>query len=331
MRNNKYELWVKNEGNYYRIDIAMTDLSLKESIDSIAYVMNVSLADIPGLSALNIHKGTEIELWGYHYYSGAYWMLFNGVVWEKTYDKGNKSINLVCKERTVWMEESDEEWVFSEGETLGSRVRKIASYMEIPIGEIPDTVIGLKKDRRMCKMYECIKKDIKETAQKGGKLYRLRMDERLDLFELGTNEFVVEISNVCESIKEKETFNGLTTKVKVLGKNDSDEDNLSYSPVTAEFWQDTDKYGWVQKIVQDEKIEDWAQAKEKAYLLFSPGEDSIQVTCTEDINILRAGNKVLYYGKEYYISDMEHKAGGRGTMNLTLMTYDQIKTKFYNN
>lgn len=328
MKNNRYELWVYN-GSYTRIDFSLTDLSLKESFDDIAYTMTSELAYTDVVKGLNITKGTNIELWGYHYYTGAYWLLFKGVVWEKNLNKAEQTLNLTCKERTIYMEESEEEWVWKDGETLSTRIRLMADYMELPIGEIPDTEIGLKKDRRCTTQYSSLQQDLRENAQKGGKLYRLRMDERLDLYEIGTNEYVEEITRVCEKINEKETFNGLTTKVKVLGKNESDEDNPEYSPIIGEYWKDTDKYGWVQKIVQDTKIEDWQQGKDKADLLFSPGEDSIQVVCTEDINILRAGNKVKYYGYDYYISDIEHIPGGRGKMNLTLMTYEQIKIKFY--
>ena len=329
MKNNRFELWINN-GSYIRIDQAMTDMSLKESVDDIAYTMSVELAVLPSIKQLNITKGTPIELWGYHYYTGAYWLIFKGVVWEKNHNIGEQTMNLTCKERTIYLQESEEEWIWTEGQTATDRIKAMADYMELPIGELLDTEIGLKKDRRVGTQYNSILQDLRETAQKGGKLYRLRMDEKLDLFELGSNEHVAEISQVCEKISEKESFNGLTTKVKVLGKNEGDEDNPAYSPVIGEYWQDTEKYGWVQKIVQDRKIEDWQQGQEKANLMFSPGENSIQVTCNEDINILRAGNKVLYYGNEYYISDIEHIPGGRGKMHLTLMTYDQIKIKFYN-
>lgn len=328
-RNNRFELWV-NKGEYIRIDNCMTDMNLKESIDEIAYTMKVELAATKNILLLNLTKGTPIELWGYHYYTGAYWLIFRGVIWEKSFDRGELKINLTCKERTIYLAESEEEWVWNEGETATYRLKKIAEYMEIPISVLPDTEIGLKKDRRSENQYSSIRKDLCETAQKGGKLYRARMDEKLDLMELGTNIYVEEISNICEKIIETESFNGLVTKVKVLGKNEGDEDNLVYSPVIGEYWKDTEKYGWIQKIVQDSKIEDWQQGKDKADLLFNPGEDSIQVSCTEDINILRAGNKVKYYGNEYIITDMEHIPGGRGKMNLTLMTYDQVKTKFYN-
>lgn len=329
MRNNRFELWINN-GTYIRIDPLMTELSLKESVDDIAYTMSVELAVSSQLKSLGITKGTNIELWGYHYYTGAYWLIFKGIVWEATHNKTEQTLRLTCKERTIYLQESEEEWVWAEGQTATDRINQMANYMELPIGEILDTEIGLKKDRRVGTQYNSILQDLKETAQKGGKLFRLRMDEKLDLFELGTNEHVAEISQVCEKITEKESFRGLTTKVKVLGKNEGDKDNPAYSPIIGEYWKDTEKYGWVQKIIQDEKIEDWSQGQEKANLLFSPGEDSIQVSCTEDINILRAGNKVLYYGNEYYISDMEHIPGGRGKMNLTLMTYEQLKIKFYN-
>lgn len=321
------ELYLKNN---YRIELLSESVTLKDSVDAIAYTLNVELALTDELRALGIAKGDSIQLYDYPfqdaYGTGNILALFNGVIWDINKSEKDKKISIVGKERTVYIEESEGEYIWSEGETATQRINTIAYYWQIPVGTLEDTKIGLSKGRRKESLYGMIRKDLKETAQKGGSLYRLRMDEKLNLFELGTNAITYELSKVVDTLNEKQSLQGMVTQVKVLGKNDKDD---TYSPVIGVFRSNTDKYGTVQKIVQDEKIDDYAKGQSKANTLFSTGEDSITINCTQDVNILRAGHQVSLYQNIYYITDIMHKFGGKGSMNLVLMTWDGVKNKFY--
>ena len=336
---NKIELWVNNNP-YVRVELSSEDVTLTESIDGIAYTLNATITNTSQIQNLHISKNTPVELYGYHYSLGSYWLLFKGCVWECDLDKTRNVLNIVAKERTIFLEESEEEFIFNDGETLTNRVKKIADYMEIPTSYLPDTVTKLSKDRRCEKIYSMIQKDIKETASKGGGMYRVRIDEKLDIVEIGSNSPIYDISSVVDSCSIKKTNKGLCTKVKVFGKNESTQDeiddktgevkkqgNIVASPVIAEFWSGSKQ--WVQKIVQDEKIKTVEEGKEKAHALFSDGEDMVICTTVEDINILRAGNKIALYGIVYIIVDIEHKFGGKGKMKLTLMLEDAVRIKFY--
>ncbi|MZK53682.1 XkdQ/YqbQ family protein [Clostridium beijerinckii] len=317
------ELYLKSN---YKIELLSESVSTKESVDSLAYTLNIELALTDELEALGIAKGDSIQLYDYAYGTGAYSMIFNGVIWDLNKSKKAKKISLTGKERTVYLEESESEYLVYEGETATQRVSTIAYYWNIPMGWVEDTKIGLSKGRRKESLYSMIKSYFKETAQKGGSLYRLRMDEKLDLLELGTNEITYELSTVIDNLDEKESLDGVVTQVKVLGKNENDD---TYSPVIGVFKNNTDKYGTIQKIVQDEKIDDYAKAQTKSNTLFSTGEDSITINCTQDINTLRAGHKVSLYQTIYYVTDITHKLGGKGSMSLVLMTWDGVKNKFY--
>lgn len=317
------ELYLKNN---YKIELLSEAVSTKESVDSVAYTLSINLALTTELEALGIAKGDSIQLYDYAYNTGAYSMIFNGVIWDINKSKKSREISLTGKERTVYIEESESEYLVYEGETATQRISTIAYYWQIPMGWVEDTKIGLSKGRRKENLYSMIKKDLKETAQKGGSLYRIRMDEKLDLLELGTNEITYELSTVIDNLDEKQSLDGMVTAVKVLGKNDKDD---TYSPVIGVFTNNTEKYGTVQKIVQDEKIDDYAKAQSKSNTLFSTGEDSITINCTQDINTLRAGHKVSLYQNIYYITDITHKLGAKGSMNLVLMTWDGVRNKFY--
>lgn len=317
------ELYLKNN---YKIELLSEAVSTKESVDSVAYTLSVELALTSELEALGIAKGDSIQLYDYMYSSGTYFMIFNGVIWDINKDKKLKKVTLTGKERTIHIEESEDEYVWKEGQTALERMMIIANDWQIPVGYCDDTKIGLAKDRRKESLYSMLRKDLKETAQKGGSLYRIRMDEKLDLIELGTNVTTYEIGNIIDSLEYKESLDGMVTQVKVLGKN---KDDATLSPVIGTFSAYTDQYGTIQKILQDDKITDYSSAQSKANTMFSTGEDSITVNCTQDINSLRAGNKVSLYGTVLYITDITHKFGGKGSMNLALMTWDGVKNKFY--
>ncbi|GAA0076200.1 hypothetical protein UT300005_05780 [Clostridium sp. CTA-5] len=317
------ELWLRNN---IKINMGSEAATLKESIDGVAYILSTTLTNSKAIEELSLKKGDRISLYDYDYYTGAYIMLFDGVIWNLDTDKKSKKILITGKERTIYIEESEDEYLWSEGQTANQRISIIANDWGIPIGTLTDTKIGLAKGLRKEKLYGMIRKDLKETAQKGGSLYRLRMDEKLDLWELGTNILVPKLETAIEEMKENSTLDGSITQVKVLGKNEKD---TTKSPIIGVFKQDTENYGTIQKLVQDDKVDDYAKAQSKANSLFSTGEDSISVKCALDINTLRAGNKVSIYSSEYIVTEITHNFGGKGKMDLNLMTWEGVKTKFY--
>lgn len=317
------ELYLKSN---YKIELLSKVVTVKESIDTVAYTLDVDLALTNELDALGIAKGDSIQLYDYQYGTGTYFKIFDGVIWDKNESKKSKKVSIIGKERTIYMEESEDELIWYEGQVASDRIQIIASAWGIPVGWVDNTKIGLSKDRRKETLYSSIRKDFKETAQKGGSLYRLRMDEKLDILELGTNETVYELSTVIDDLDDKQSLSGMITQVKVLGKNDKDD---TKSPVIGVFKSNTDTYGTIQKIVQDEKIDDYAKAQSKFNTLFNTGEDSKSISCTQDINTLRAGHKVTLYGETLYVAEITHKFGGKGRMNLVLMTWEGLKNKFY--
>lgn len=322
------ELYLRND---YKIELLSESVTAKESLDSIAYTLTVELAYTDELKALGISKGDSIMLYDTAYSLYGYFMIFNGTIWELVKDEKNKKITITGKERTVHIEESEDEYLWSEGQTAGDRIAIIANDWQVPIGQIDDTKIGLAKGKRKESLYGMMKKDLKETAQKGGSLFRIRMDEKLDVLELGTNIETYELSGIIDSLEYKESMDGIVTQVKVLGKSNSDD---KLSAITGIFSQDTETYGCIQKIAQDDNIKSYSDAQNKSSTMFSTGEDSILVNCVKDINYLRAGNQISLYSTTFIISEMNHKFGNcntedPGSMSLVLMSWEGVKKKYY--
>lgn len=324
--------------NKYKIQLLSESVTLKDAIDGIAYTLNISIVETDDLDNIGITKGDSIELFDYEFRTGNYAQIFSGVIWDISKNKKSKKISITGRERTVYIEESEDEYLWTEGQTLSQRETIICNDWGITIGIRPDTKIGLSKDKRKESLYSMLKKDIKETAQKGGGLYRLRMDVKLDLLELGSNDHIYILDNIIEDLEEKDSLDGAITQIKVLGKEEtkkkstsdnSSEKELILSPVIGIFKQDTETYGTIQKIVDDDKVDDYAKAQAKANCLFSNGETSKTVNCCKDINTLHAGNTVSIYGEVLCITEITHTLGATRKMNLTVMTMEDVRRKFY--
>ena len=300
-----------------------TKITLTESIDSIAYTANVDLA-IPEkiYSKVKIEKANIIEIIEKEKKES----IFKGVIWDiNQTEKFSKNISLQCKERTIYLEESEDEYLFNAGTTASGRARKLCKDWGIPIGKFEDTKTKLSKSPpKIGSIYGMMLDDLKETAQKGGGLFKYQMKNKLDLIKLGSNKKVYDLTDVVEKISSQDSLSGAVTKVKVLGKKD---DNKK-SPVMGVYSKNSKKLGTIQKVIQDEKIKNKSIAKSRADALFSSGDYGISVDAI-DIPGIRAGDKVKLRGTYLYVSDVTHNLGEPGKMQLNLDTLSQIRRKFY--
>lgn len=343
--------------NKYKLHNIAEKCTLKDSLDSIAYTMSISIMETDELRKIGIKKGDSIQLFDYEI-KGAYAQIFSGVIWDISRNRKTRKISLTCKERSVYLEESEDELLFQES-TLTQRMQRIADDWGLTVGLRPDTEINLAKNKFKESLYSILKKGLKETAQKGGKLFRIRMDVNLDLVELGSNINIYKLETIATDITDKESLEGAITQVKVVGKEESNktsstkkksdkkdnssksennestdtekkEKELTLSPVVGVFSKDTDKYGTLQKIVQDtENVKDYDSAKKKADSMFNSGEDSISFKSCYDINTLHAGNSISLDGNIYIITELTHEIGNDGEMSGTVMTEELVRRKFY--
>lgn len=304
-----------------KLDNVKLDISLSESIDSIAYTAHIKIV-VP--QNLPLMEGDAIEIIKNE--DPGKGTVFKGVIWVKNTDtKHSKIGSLTCKERTIYIEKSEDEYLFKAGTTATQRAKQMCSDWGIPIGEFADTAIPLSKaPPKINTIYSMMLDDLKETAEKGGGLFRYRMQNKLDLIQIGSNEVVHDISEVLENIGQLGSLEGAISKVKVLGKKEEG----TKSPVLGTFEKDTDKLGTLQKVIQDEKIQDVGTAKSKAEALFSKGEGKITARGI-DIPDIRAGDKVKINGFYIYVTSVIHKLGEPGSIELALESMDQIRRKYY--
>ncbi|HAU5258710.1 TPA: XkdQ [Clostridioides difficile] len=314
--NGKYDIANFNEG-----------ITLSEAIDGVAYKMDVSLIEPKQLKDINIKKGDKIVLIDIAYESKKEETIFDGVIWETRRSEKSKKLTLSCRERTVYMEESEEQYSFKEN-TATQRIEYYCKQWNIPYYNLANTSVKLAKVIHKTNILDMIKKDLKETASKGGDLFRVRMDNKLKLFKLGTNANVYKLDSILEDANFTSSFNDAVTSVKVLGKS---KDENTKAPIIGTYKKDADKFGTLQKIKQDEKIKNAKEAKKAAETMFNSGEETISVDCVVDINRIRAGDKVSLKSKEYYVIDVTHTLDSTPKMKLNIGTLEYIRRKFYTN
>jgi hypothetical protein len=210
-------------------------------------------------------------------------------------------------------------------------LKQYAADWDISLWQIPDTVYTLsKKVYRSQPIYSMLLADLKETARKGGWLYRPRMTPNgLELFPLGSNETVwaLEPGGNVESITQRRTLEGTVTKVKVLGKEDNPE---SATPVLAVESKETELYGTLQKVVMDNDINTVSEAVTAAKGFLSGIQETLSVSAV-DVNTIRAGDKVELAGSgmELIATSVRHELGRPGKMTVELATYEYVKRRYF--
>lgn len=137
----------------------------------------------------------------------------------------NPKITLTCKERTIYIEESEDEYLFGES-TATQRIIKYCRDWGIPTASLVNTRTKLAKAvYRSESILGMMLKDLKETAQKGGNLYKLRMLDKLNIVQLGSNKTVWKLESIAEDINEKSSLDGMITQVKILGKQEENKNS----------------------------------------------------------------------------------------------------------
>ncbi|BDR81015.1 XkdQ/YqbQ family protein [Clostridium tetani] len=312
----------------YKIENFNEGIQLSESIDGIAYTVNIDLIEIDEFKKLGLVKASPIQIWDTDYETKKQVLLFKGMAWGVNKSRRDKRVRLICKERTIYLDQSEEEYLFPAGQTATQRAIQYCKDWSIPQGVLAGTSIPLSKAMyRNNTIYDMMKKDLKETAQKGGKLFKFRMSSgKLDIVELGSNKTVWKLESIAEDIEEQSSLDGMVTQVKVLGKQKENKK----TPVIGVYKNNLNicKYGAIQKIVQDDKIKNGDEAKKKAVSLFNSGKETVRVSGI-DINTIRAGDKVSLDEKLLYVIDVTHNLGSIGKMDLNLGTLEYIRREFF--
>jgi len=323
--NNKYEVVLDNK--YYLREI-VEDITLEESLDEIAYRATVKMAitpDFPGIAPGQEARVSGIRFGETHMMP----LLHPGVVWEcNSETQGQKHLTATIYDKTIYIAKSEDEYLLPAGQTATQRLKQYAADWGITLSQIADTGVPLAKAvYRARPIWNMIMADLKETAKKGGEMYRARMTPSgLDLVKLGDNQtiWVLEMNQNIQSLGQNRTLEGSITQVKVMGNASED----ARSPVLALVKGETEKYGTLQKVLADEKITNADQAKTEGERFLSGIQETFTVQGI-DINTIRAGDKMQLNGGEVLVMSVRHKLGDPGEMTMELTWPDYIRRRCY--
>lgn len=313
----------------YDLSPLVENIHLRDSLEQVAYQGTVNLIVTPDMPPIS--PGMSIRVSGIPYGKKEYASILHpAVVWEvETSNNGIKRMTLTLYDRTVYLDKSEDEYLFPAKQTATQRFKKYAADWELKIAVLPDTEKKLGRSvYRTQSIYASMFADLRETAKAGGKLYHPRMiSSGLELYELGTNKDVYILESITDTTQTR-TLEGAATKVKVLATSASETGKEVPSKVMAIEKKDIAKYGLLQAIIQDDEVKSTAAASELAKSKLRGIQETISLNAP-DINTVRAGDVVLLGSMKLLVISVSHELGNPGSMALELGTYDDVKRRFY--
>ena len=330
-------------GNFLRETVEK--ITLEDRLDEIAYRSVIGMT-VPGeqFSGMPIIKpGHEIQVVGVPFGSDSISLVFNsGVVWDvQITNQQRRHWNVTVYDKTIYLAKSEDEYYFAEGTTATGIIKQIASDWNIPIFSLPDTGQPLAKalHRSKC-LWSIIQDALRETAEKSGRLWRLRMmpgtittvpryefkPGGLELVELGTNSpiWAIEFAANMEQLSQRQTLDGAVTKVKILGNASKDKRSPVLGVVTGKT-----ELGTLQKVHTEHKATNLSAALKVANNMLAGIQETIDVTAI-DINTIRAGDRVYVEGlPELIATSVKHDCGSPGRMSLQLAERECIRGRYY--
>lgn len=313
----------------YDLSPLVEAISLRDSLEQVAYQGTVNLVVTPDMPPIS--PGMAIRISGIPYGKKDYVPLLHpAVVWEvETSNNGVKRMTLTLYDRTVYLDKSEDEYLFPAKQTATQRFKKYAADWNLKIAVLPDTEKQLGRSvYRTQSIYASMFADLRETAKAGGKLYHPRMiSSGLELYELGTNKEVYILEAITDTTQSR-TLEGAATKVKVLATAASETGKEVPSKVMAIEEKDIAKYGQLQAIIQDDEVKSPAAARQLARSKLRGIRETISLNAP-DINTIRAGDAVMLGSMKLLVISVSRELGNPGSMMLELGSYDDVKRRFY--
>lgn len=317
----------------YDLTALVEAMTLRDSLDQIAYQASVRLAVSAASQLPPLSPGMDIRISGHLYGQKQIAPLFHpAVLWEvESTNNGTKRLSLVLYDRTIYLDKSEDEYLFPKGQTAAQRLEKYAKDWNIKLaGELPDTKKSLSKAvYRSQTLFAMIMNDLKETAKVGGSLYHPRMmPAGLQLFEIGSNERIYELDQLIDATQLR-TLEGAVTKVKIVTASEKAGSGQEVpSKVLATASRDTEQLGTLQKLIEDENTKTAEAAKKLAESHLSGIQQTFTVML-KDVNTIRAGDAVVLAGMKLIVTAVSRDLGEPGTMTLDLTGIEAVKRRYY--
>lgn len=316
----------------YDITKLVETITLKDSLDQIAYQANIRLAVSASSGLPSISPGMAVRISGVPFGEKSMTHLLHpAVIWEvESSNSGTKRLSLTVYDRMIYLEKSEDEFLLPKDQTATQRLKTYAKEWKIPYASLPDTKTKLGKAvYRSQTIFSMVFADLKETAKSGGEMYHPRMTPGgLQLFQVGSNAKVYELDRLID-LTQMRTLEGAVTKVKVMAASESGSGKEVPSKVLAIEQNGVEELGTLQKLVEDDQVKSTTAAKKLAKSHLTGIQETFTISAP-DINTIRAGDAVLLKGLKLIVMSVSRDlSAGPGTMTLELGTAELVKRRVY--
>lgn len=316
----------------YNITKLVETITLKDSLDQIAYQANIRLAVSASSGLPAISPGMAVRISGIPFgEKSMVHLLHPAVIWEvESSNSGTKRLSLTVYDRMIYLEKSEDEFLLPKDQTATQRLKTYAKEWKIPYAALPDTKTKLSKAvYRSQTIFSMMFADLKETVKSGGDMYHPRMTPGgLQLFKVGSNAKVHELDRLID-LTQMRTLEGAVTKVKVMAASESSNGKEVPSKVLAIEQDGVAELGTLQKLIEDDQVKTATAAKKLAKSRLTGIQETFTVSAP-DVNTIRAGDAVLLKGLKLIVMSVSRDlSAGPGTMTLELGTVEMVKRRVY--
>ncbi|CAM4524924.1 XkdQ/YqbQ family protein [Paenibacillus xylanexedens] len=316
----------------YDITKLVETITLKDSLDQIAYQANIRLAVSASSGLPLISPGMAVRISGVPFgEKSMVHLLHPAVIWEvESSNSGTKRLSLTVYDRMIYLEKSEDEFLWPKDQTATQRLKTYAKEWKIPYATLPETKTKLGKAvYRSQTIFSMMFADLKETAKSGGEMYHPRMTPGgLQLFQVGSNAKVYELDRLID-LTQMRTLEGAVTKVKVMAASESTSGKEVPSKVLAIEQDNVEELGTLQKLVEDDQVKSTTAAKKLAKSHLTGIQETFTISAP-DINTIRAGDAVLLKRLTLIVMSVSRDlSAGPGTMTLELGTAELVKRRYY--
>ncbi|MBT2287352.1 phage portal protein [Paenibacillus polymyxa] len=316
----------------YDITKLVETITLKDSLDQIAYQANIRLAVSASSGLPSISPGMAVRISGVPFgEKSMVHLLHPAVIWEvESSNSGTKRLSLTVYDRMIYLEKSEDEFLLPKDQTATQRLKTYAKEWKIPYATLPETKTKLGKAvYRSQTIFSMMFADLKETAKSGGEMYHPRMTPGgLQLFQVGSNAKVYELDRLID-LTQMRTLEGAVTKVKVMAASESGSGKEVPSKVLAMEQNGVKELGTLQKLIEDDQVKTATAAKKLAKSRLTGIQETFTISAP-DVNTIRAGDAVLLKGLKLIVMSVSRDlSAGPGTMTLELGTAELVKRRYY--
>ncbi|WP_458125644.1 XkdQ/YqbQ family protein [Paenibacillus sp. Z3-2] len=316
----------------YDITKLVETITLKDSLDQIAYQANIRLAVSASSGLPSISPGMAVRISGVPFgEKSMVHLLHPAVIWEvESSNSGTKRLSLTVYDRMIYLEKSEDEFLLPKDQTATQRLKTYAKEWKIPYATLPETKTKLGKAvYRSQTIFSMMFADLKETAKSGGDMYHPRMiPGGLQLYQVGSNTKVYELDRLID-LTQMRTLEGAVTKVKVMAASESTSGKEVPSKVLAIEQNGVEELGTLQKLIEDDQVKSTTAAKKLAKSHLTGIQETFTISAP-DVNTIRAGDAVLLKGLKLIVMSVSRDlSAGPGTMTLELGTAELVKRRYY--